>query len=429
MAHHALWHWRTESLPVTLNLTNFDPVLKQYYTDNPIEDMVYADNPLYALINKSEKFPGRNLPIPIKYGNTQGVSATFARAQANKGNSQFSAFLLTRVKDYALYSVDNETLEATEEDEGAFLEALTTEADSAFEQAARDLAVAIYRSGTGSIGQISAGSTVSATTITLANINDVSNFEVNMKLNASASDGGTTRNSSALTTLAKVNRITGVLTTSEAAWNTTITNLAASDFLYRDGDAANNSTNLKMSGLAAWIPATDPTATLFFGVDRSVDVTRLGGIRYDGSGQNPEEALIDGCALLCREGGKPNYIFTHTSDFANVEKSLGTKVVYNMVEIGEGDAMIGFQGIKMNTPKGPAVLLGDVNCPSGLAYPLTMKSLKLYSMGKAPKILKYKSQDSYLREGSSDSVEGRIGLYGNVGFNAPGWNGRIAMPT
>lgn len=412
---------------MAINLTNFDPALKQYYTDNPIENLVYADNPFYAMVTKQEKFPGRNLPIVLKFGNTQGVSATFSKAQANKSNVQVQAFLLTRVSAYALYSVDNQTLEATEDDEGAFLEALTTEADSAFESAARDLAVAMYRSGTGSIGKISSGSNVATTTITLANINDVSNFEAGMVLASAATDGGSTRSGTEV--LKKVNRVTGVLTSTSAAWNSVATNIAASDFLFRDGDGANGGANLKMSGLDAWVPASDPSSTTFFGVDRTTDIVRLSGVRYDGSAQNPEEALIDGCALLCREGGRPNYIFTHTSDFANVEKSLGSKVIYDMVKLGEGDAEVGFQGIKINTPKGPATLLGDVNCPSGVAYPLTMKTWKLYSIGKAPKILKYKSTDSYLRESTTDSVEGRIGTYGNLGCNAPGWNARITMPT
>ena len=74
------------------------------------ENMVYADNPLFAMINKYEKFGGKNLPVPVIFGNPQGRSAVFANAQANKTNTQIKDFTLTRNHDYSLASIDNETI-------------------------------------------------------------------------------------------------------------------------------------------------------------------------------------------------------------------------------------------------------------------------------------------------------------------------------
>lgn len=71
---------------------------------------MYADNPLLAMISKYENFAGKNLPIPIIYGNPQGTSAAFATAQANKTNSQIKDFVLTRAKSFTLASIDNETI-------------------------------------------------------------------------------------------------------------------------------------------------------------------------------------------------------------------------------------------------------------------------------------------------------------------------------
>ena len=55
----------------SLDLTSFDAALKQYYTDEKIYNMVYRDNPLLAMMPKREDFAGKNLPIPIIYGNPQ----------------------------------------------------------------------------------------------------------------------------------------------------------------------------------------------------------------------------------------------------------------------------------------------------------------------------------------------------------------------
>jgi len=129
-----------------LNLSNFAPALKQYYSTTRVENMVYKDHPFLAMLAKDEKFYGKNLPLPIVYGNPQGRSATFSKAKANKTNSQLKDFLLTRAKDYSLASIDNETAEASENDAGAFMQALTLEIDGAFQSATSSCAQALFGS-------------------------------------------------------------------------------------------------------------------------------------------------------------------------------------------------------------------------------------------------------------------------------------------
>ena len=143
---------------MALDLTSFDAALKQHYTNDAIENLVYKDNPFFALVAKYEEFGGRNLPIPLIYGNPQGRSATFSNAQTRGGttNSQITDFVLTRVKDYSIATIDNETLEASKGNQNAFMEAATTEIDGAINSLTRSLAVAQFRGSDGSIGQVSA---------------------------------------------------------------------------------------------------------------------------------------------------------------------------------------------------------------------------------------------------------------------------------
>jgi hypothetical protein len=97
---------------MALDMTSFDAALKQHYTDDMVLNLVYKDNPLLALMPKMESFGGKNLPIPLIYGNPQGRSATFATAQSvgASSSSAITDFVLTRVKDYAIATIDNETL-------------------------------------------------------------------------------------------------------------------------------------------------------------------------------------------------------------------------------------------------------------------------------------------------------------------------------
>jgi hypothetical protein len=185
-----------------------------------IKRMTYQDHPLLALIPKYEQFGGKNLPIPIIYGNPQGRSSLFSKAKANMTPGKYKDFVITRAKDYGLCSIDGETIDASKGDKNAFLEAMTTEIDGTFESLTRSLATSAYRSGSGSIGQIGATSVVSTAVCVLSNPEDVVNFEVGQTIVASTADGGgsiklTSSTENALTVL-KVDRISGTVTFSAA---------------------------------------------------------------------------------------------------------------------------------------------------------------------------------------------------------------------
>ena len=397
---------------MALNMTTFAAALKQHYTNERIENMVYKDNPFLAMVAKYEDFGGENLKLPIKYGIPQGRSATFSDAQANKTNTQLKAFLLTRQADYSLASIANETIEASKGNANAFMEAATVEIDGAIESATRSLAIACFGDGSCAIGQVLA-TTSSVATFTLKQIDDVTNFEVGMQLKLNATKTGSSGTLSTAVTVDGINRDTGVITLSASA------SLTADHFIYQEGDY-----DAKIKGLNAWVPSTAPGSTdSFFGVNRSSDATRLGGIRFDGSSLPLEEALIGAASRVAREGGKPDVCFMNYSNFADLEKALGSKVSYVDVK---ASPEIGFRGILVHGPRGPIKVIPDQNCPKDVAFMLQMDVWKLYSLGKAPKILDSDGL-KFLRDSSADSVEVRVGYYAQLGCRGPGYNVRIAL--
>ena len=401
---------------MSLDLTSFAAALKQHYTTDRVENMVYRDNPLVAMIPKYEQFGGDNLKLPIKYGIPQGRSASFSTAQANKTNTQLKAFLLTRNKDYSLASIDNETIEASKGNANAFLEAATTEIDGAIESATRSLAIALYGTGSGTIGQ-SSGSTT-GTTITLADVEEVTNFEVGMELVFSTANGGGAVKSGSVTVIG-VDRDLGTVEVDAMTAIDGGTGVAANDFIFQEGDY-----DLKVKGIRAWIPDSAPTSgDNFFGVDRSADATRLGGIRYDGSAQPIEEALIDAASRVAREGGRPDVCFLSYSKFADLEKALGSKVQYVDHKV---NAEIGFRGMLIHGPRGPIKVIPDQNCPADRAFMLSLSFWKVYSLGKCPKILDSDGL-KMLRESNADAVEVRVGYYAQLGCRAPGFNANVKL--
>jgi len=254
----------------------------------------------------------------------------------------------------------------------------------------------------------------------LADIEEVVYYEVGMEIVFAATEAGALRGSGVSVAVVGVNRDTGVVSFA-AGGIAALTGVIAGDFMFVDGDQG-----LKITGLDGWLPETAPTAgDSHFGVDRSADASRLAGVRVDGSALPIEEALIKGAARGNREGGRMDVCWISYGKFEDLEKALGSKVQY-MVSQAFGRADIGFEGIAIKSNKGTINVIADPFCPGDVAYMLTMKTWKLYSLKKAIRILDLDG-NRLLRESDADAVELRIGGYSQLGCNAPGYNVRIKL--
>ncbi len=409
-----------------LDLTTFEFAMKQLYTDAKVRKLVYTDRPLHALLPKYEDATGENIPTPLLYGNPQARSANFgvAQSQAANASSKGVKFLVTRVKDYAFATIDGETLKASANDPGAFMTASSTEFDGAMNSLANSLAIAEYGDGSGTVGNASVEPTEAATTvIQLSSPEAVTNFEVGQVLNILSLASGCVQKSTDGVTLnmpvTAVDRDNGILTIG-ATYSASGT-IAAGDFIFAQGDRGS-----KLKGLSAWLPAVAPTAgDNFFGVDRSADVTRLAGIRFDGRGMPIEDALVQGIRRGEREGAKISHIFVNFKRWAELEISLGAKVVY-CDAAAQDVADVGFRGIRIQGSKGFVNVIADHNCPDDVAYCLQMDTWQLLSLGRC---VDYIDDDgkTILRQPTADGIEARFRYIAQLRCFAPGYNVRVRL--
>jgi hypothetical protein len=425
-------------MAVSANPINQVAILKELYPDNSLpEDLVYKKNPLLALIPKDESpdgMAGKYMPVPLVYGTPQGRSATFSNAQGNQTQPYDVSFFVYRITNYQIATITNELLEATRYDAAAFVDASKLVMDTSFRNITNDLALDLFGDGSGSRGIYSS---ISTGLITLSNSNSVVNFEIGMSLVSYSVSGNvyTQSTGAAIGYVVGVNRSTGQITVSASVggaagtptnWSTSFPNLGVQgDVAF--GTIAVQTSYPKISGLSAWIPATAPSSgDNFWTVDRSADVTRLAGVRFDGSSETIEEALIDASSLVAREGGQPEMCFMNFASYSALEKSLDSKVQYVQVEHDNAD--IAFKGITVNAPYGPITVIPDRSCPAQTAFLLQMDTWKLRSLGKAPHILTYGLEGlEGLRVGNADALEIRIGYYANLTCKAPGWNCRVSL--
>jgi len=392
--------------------------LKNRFSPKKIENLSYDGSPLFAMLPKKTDFGSIDLKVPVSYADLRGRSCNFAVAQANKEGSSTEKFSITTKKDYALFSVDGQTVKQSRGDLNAWLPALEKEAESAARALARSTSWAVYRDSVGSIATIGSNSTTNAT---LGNRADIQNFEVGQTIQL-VDPASTTSARAGKLKVTAVYRDNGVVTCNAAI--TTITGDADDDLIVPEGDLNN-----RITGLAGWIAdVASNTSSSIFGVNAQVDDVRLGGIKFDASGMNILEAIIDASARAGENGARPNKMFINFDKWRELCNFLGSTVVRTQgtayAPSGQPKADVGYEGIKIHGPSSVIEIYADRHCQPNKGWMLQMDTWCLHSTGGVPMLLEEDGQ-SILREATDDAYEGRWGAYYQMYCNAPGYNVRL----
>lgn len=421
---------------MAVTTTTIDYALKQVYTSRDLENAVYKKNPLLALMRKEGGFTGRAHIHGVRYRDSLARSVTFAGAQARAaangvapsapgGDQGFSSgvqFVVTRRKEYQIYTLEQEAILAGRDDKGSLIRTLSTEVDSALNNLGRTMAIALYGDGSGSLGQVLS---VAGTTIGVGEA--VTHIENGLELVTSTGSTKTAilRNSGTGCYVTSVNRSAGTFVI-----NANTDTITVGDWLFVKGDRqvaaiTTNSQYLKVSGLDAWNPVTTPSGgESFYGIDRSVDATRLAGQRIDISALGPEEGYVTALAAAAREGADPSHIFTSYTDEKNLKLALGSRVETEYMTVGD----VGFESTKMRGPNGPVSITPDMNAPVGYARILQLDTWALKYLGD---FINTADLDGakLAREYQADRFEGRLSFYGNVVCYNPDKNMVATLPT
>jgi hypothetical protein len=426
--------------PVYANSSNQIAALKELYSDDKdyMKNIVYAKNPLLALMPKNESrdgFAGKYIPVPLEYGNPQGRAHVFANAQNQQTASDVVSYFVYAVQDYQLVTITNLLMEQTKSNAGAFVDEASRTLDNGFRNISNNMAFELFSGGTATRGVIGSVTSLSGSVLTfvLSNAQTVVQFEVGMTLQNSTTDGGaanTVGGSIDAVQITAVNRGTGSIVASVVQGDGST--FVAGHFLQVLGDIGSAGAStiagmLGLSGLAAWIPSSDPASSdNFWGVNRSADPTRLAGLRYNASSQSISEGLTSALAYGNREGAAFDMIVIDFVSYSTLVNELGAKVQY--VQLEHDEVEVAFEAIHFHSAYGKIPVLADRSQPAQLANCLTMDTWKLRTLGKAPHILTYGMEGlEGLRVGNADALEIRIAYYGNLICSAPGYNMVVSL--
>lgn len=425
--------------------------LKELYSDDAwvMKSYILNRNPALALIDKDESesgLGGKYFPIPALVNPGGGRSAALGLAQSNSSAPQTVEFQVTRTQNYSNFILTGDFLRASAESVGAFMPAAELNVKSAFQSLGNDYALMLFGDGSGKRGSYGLGAgSIASGVITLDSAQSALNFTPGMALVSYSISGQTPTQSTAAATGYVIAVDTGLGTVTVSAtfggaagtptnWSTSFPYLAQIGDVNFISNGLSSANMLKMAGFGAWIPTAAPGGSdLFFNVNRSVSPTQLAGLRFSGSSESIQDALIDAVNTLAAQGteaGDPDFIFLNPVSYQSLLKQLTSQGVYQMIKakVNE-DVSLSFKSLVLPTANGEIAILQDRNCPPQTAYIITLKTWKLRFNGKMAMFITYPGlfDQIGLPVAGQDAVQTAVGGYGNLTCNAPIANAVVTL--
>lgn len=397
---------------------NLSEILKDLWTQEDYEGLFYSDFPLYAKIDRSSDWVGDTRKIVVEWGQIGAPSNQFNAALYNRGPTSQSTMTISTADVFAIWSVDNKLIRLSRNDAGAVVRAVKSQTDSAMRSLKRKMNWQFYGNGGGAIGVIATAG-ISTTQITLATPNDARKFEKGYVIRSSTTDGTSGSLNTGSIVVSAVDRIGGVLT-----FTTNVTAgipaAAAGDYLFIDGDFG-----AAFKGLPYYVPSTKAlaVASTVWGMDRTPDPLRLGGVRIGGLGMETEEAIYYALRVASDQGANEvDTIMMNSRRWMDFSLSLEGRRIYRDERVGN----IGFKGLEVMTQNGRSVVCyGDADCGLNDIWLLNTKDIKFVTAGGFPDFLTL--DEKPIDEQTSNSGQFRSGGYGQVYLEHPGWHGRLMM--
>lgn len=424
---------------MTQSLTSFSAFLKTRYTPEHIQNVTEHERILYAKTPKDGNCSGEEYDEPIIVSNPQGIGATRAIVQTNQAQVQPGSNLIGKkwrltFGDYkAGVVVDEKTIRASKDDMGSFLRGKGAELDGLLEALADHYAILQYGDSGHSLGSF----TISSGVCTLVNPDDIVNFQIGMQIQASANDGTSTGHSllgsGSIGYVGAVDINAGTFTVGSADANPVVAATPASwtgtMFAFRVGDFGGGATpNVFFSGLGAWLTAAAPSATSWYGLDRTsspyLSGVRLSATDIAGAGiEQRLKRLVTRC--VGRWGGPgPNEIYINPEKWQNLADSLESR---GQRPLDGKMATFGYQYLQLTAGGKKVDVLADRYAPFSTAWALAMKYWKFRSYGPIIDILRGDGNEM-LRSTSTDTYEVRVVSFPVFSTPAPSYSGRVALP-
>ena len=396
------------------------PLILKNVWDEHIADYFNDDQPFMGLVSHETNWDGLYRLETVTTGGMAGRSATFGDAKANKSPVSYLQMQVGVRDNFATWSVDHKLITLSRSDRGALVRALTSQTEAAMDKLKASQNFMNWRNGGGCVGRCSS---ISTTTGTLYDLNDIRNFDIGDVIEFAADNGvaagGVCAASAIITGL---NEDTGVITF-DVNIATQIPGISATPYLFHKGDY-----NKAFCGVPAYCTIEEPgasadTPSTIWGMTRTAYPTLLAGSRFTGSGLLLIESIKKALATAHRRKIKTTHLFMPPEVFNDIEMSLQGQRRYVEEKVGG----VGYNALVFSTQAGKSVkCYSDADIPKNstattrYVFGLNLPEFKFSTAGEYPSWLNTVGGGGgkFMVEQNANATEGRLGGYGQLWTNA-----------
>jgi hypothetical protein len=403
---------------------------KQIYPNGMDPRALVRDKPALANTPHKKNFSSaEGIVFPAQYSNPQGASAAVATAATNASAQQGKKFIVSQQSYYTNINVKGIVVRnALKGDaDSYFMDQLKVETDGAQETMGVELNRQLFGSQAGYRARCSSTTAPSGSTITLENASDCAFFEPGMVVVLAATATGAIKaGTPGYATITAVDDSVPSLTVNGTI-TTLITSPAASDFIFRQGDAQNGGSAVVNAGLEDWNPAsTSGLGTTFMNVTRTAFPSRLAGARYSGTNDPIQTVFIkafQNFRMQVGPGWKDGDIYINPLNMSMLMSAVeGARIVPGEKATSYNISIPTFKYQNMT-------FIVDALCPINVAKVVAPNAFVRASCGDQPVWNAEVDGTEFFLDRTTDTFYGSLVHDGNFAALHPNQLGHIALPV
>lgn len=368
--------------PATKALLVAGGLVRQIWPDEALIEEVIEEDPILGMCAKETDWGEDIRHHPLGWGASQGIGRTAADAKRLKGQAKQAEFQYGTREMFAFLSLEGKLLRTYEytKKKALLVDPVTREGEAAIDRMRRKFSKAIHGNGVGIIGQITAASNVATTTITLADANDLKNFEEDTAIQwqTTGATGGTASDEEGR--IVSIGTEDSPTLTLASAWSTVFPGIAAGKWLVYTGTNDNDF----IYGLDAYLPSHTGTPGTFLTCDRNRNPGWLAGRCMAGTNLSVYQRIKKAARKLVDAGGKPDTYILSTRNFEKLEFEFENKLQlqkFPAADVGKYKLGVSYQGVVVQGPRGPIKVLPSMWMPDTVERCGELDTLVLGSIG------------------------------------------------
>ena len=399
-------------------IVNTPLILKNVWEDLA-EDYFNDEQPFMGLVSRPTDWEGLYRLVTVPTGGMAGRSAIFGEALANKSPPTFAQMTVGVRDNFATWSVDHKLITLSRSDKGSLTRAVTSSTEAAMNKLKASQNFMNWRDGGGNVGRFSS---ISTTTGTLYDLNDIRNFDTGDVIEF-ADDSGVAAGGvkSASATIVGLNEDTGVITF-DINIATQIPGISSTPYIFHKGDY-----NLAFYGVPAYCtlqaPGVGIVPAAVWGLTRTTNPTLLAGSRFTSSNLLLIEAIKKSLATAARRKIKTTHMFMPPEVYNDVEMSLQGARRYVDEKVGN----VGYKALVFTTQDGRDIkcypdsdIPKDATAVTKYIFGLNLPEFKFRTAGAYPDWLTNPlaggngAMSKFMVEQNANASSGRLGGYGQL---------------